>query len=64
MHIGNYLGDTDGCILLGDKPNNNVVEHGFLAESTKAFQRVYLMLSQAIEEGEKIFIRIENGQRR
>jgi len=60
IHIGNTDKDTDGCILVGDDPNNNKVVKGLLGKSTDAYKRIYPKIATAIEAGEKVVIKIES----
>lgn len=49
IHIGNYPGDTEGCILIGkliDDPNHVVLE------SKKAFDDFFPRLEAGLKEGE------------
>lgn len=41
IHIGNVDGDSDGCILLGDNADNNIIGPGAISNSTAAFKRFY-----------------------
>jgi hypothetical protein len=41
IHIGNFDENTDGCILLGDIADNNVISPGSVMKSTEAFRRFY-----------------------
>lgn len=41
IHVGNTDGDTDGCILLGDNADNNIIGPGAISNSTAAFKRFY-----------------------
>lgn len=41
IHIGNTDADTDGCLLLGDNADNNVVGPGSISNSTACFRRFY-----------------------
>lgn len=41
IHIGNGDDDSEGCILLGDNVDNNVIGHGSVSNSTQAFIRFY-----------------------
>lgn len=60
IHIGNTDKDTDGCILVGDDPNNNKVVKGFLGKSTDAYKRIYPKIAKALEAGEKVVIKIDS----
>ena len=60
IHIGNTADDTAGCILVGDSVNNNKVTGGFLSSSTKAYKRVYPVISKAILNGEKVTITLKD----
>lgn len=41
IHIGNTDADTDGCLLLGDNADNNIIGPGSISNSTAAFKRFY-----------------------
>jgi len=41
IHIGNSDADTDGCLLLGDNADNNVIGPGSISNSTACFKRFY-----------------------
>ena len=41
IHVGNYDENSDGCILLGDIADNNVLSPGSVMKSTEAFRRFY-----------------------
>lgn len=41
IHIGNSDEDTDGCLLLGDNADNNVIGPGSISNSTACFKRFY-----------------------
>lgn len=56
IHIGNTEEDTAGCLLVGDKINNNNLEYGFIGSSTNAYQRLYKKITRASSSGEKITI--------
>lgn len=55
IHIGNTAQDSAGCILVGQ---NKVV--GKVINSTDTFQKLYKVLDQARQKGEKISIEIVN----
>ena len=57
IHIGNTIRDTEGCILVGrvsDLPNNRI------NNSTIAFEEIYNDISDALNNGEKVFIDVGN----
>lgn len=61
IHCGNRDEDTDGCPLVGDTVQQNVTESGFLGGSTSAYRRVYPVIRDAIERGERVYLEVENG---
>ena len=54
IHIGNFPKDTYGCILVG----KNQVKGG-VTNSTVWFEKLYPILKDASDRGEKIWITIE-----
>lgn len=52
LHIGNFLKDTLGCLLVGSR----IVSDTEIAESTKAYKRIYPIIADALEHGEKVEI--------
>lgn len=60
IHIGNTDDDTDGCLLLGDKADNNQVNNGMIEVSTVAFKRFYLKVYGHLNSGGKAFLEIRN----
>jgi hypothetical protein len=62
IHIGNTDSDTDGCILLGDNADNNVVGPGAIGSSMICFKRFYKEIYDYLDgKGEVILeIRDEN----
>lgn len=51
IHIGNDDDDTAGCILVGNKPNNNKRDKGFLGDSTSAYLDLYKKVITEAEKG-------------
>lgn len=54
IHIGNSDKDTAGCLLLG--MSQDADKEGFIGKSKVAYEKVYPKISQAILNGEKVFI--------
>lgn len=53
IHSGNVPADTDGCLLLGLEYATDIV-----TSSREAFTQFYLVLKQAIDKGEDVYITI------
>lgn len=60
IHYGNYEGDTDGCILVGDGAQSNVLDDGMVMSSVAAYTRLYEEIMQAMDAGDEVWITIEN----
>ena len=58
FHIGNYVQDTKGCLLIGSTCNNNQLDSARLLNSTDAYTRFYQAVKPAIldTEGARILI--------
>lgn len=63
IHIGNDDDHTDGCILVGDQVKSNIVdEENNLLSSTAAFKRLYNLISDALEDGQKVMIKVTDHE--
>lgn len=60
IHIGNDDEDTDGCILMGDNADNNVIGPGSISNSTACFRRFYEPVYEALASGQKVTLEIRN----
>jgi len=58
IHIGNYVKDTDGCILVGRGFN---LDKNMLTDSTLAYVELYNLLSEALQNGESVVLEIYQG---
>lgn len=56
IHIGNYVKDTEGCILVGSSYNKT---SGTISNSSNTFFYLYEMLSDAHKKGKEINITIK-----
>lgn len=54
IHSGNKVGDTRGCILVGERNTYNTLKN-----SCATFNRLYTRLETAIKAGEKVTITVE-----
>jgi hypothetical protein len=58
LHCGNAPKDTQGCILVGDKPSNNQYTNPWLGDSETAYKRLYPKVAGAISRGEMVYLRV------
>ena len=56
IHIGNDDDDTLGCILVGERPTDADRSEAGVLRSTDAYRRLYTMILEAINGGERVFI--------
>lgn len=54
FHPGNISENTEGCILVGQKANNNRHEKGRIFNSQKAHTEFFDLIAAAIEQGEEV----------
>ena len=62
IHVGNYVEDTEGCILVG----SGGLKHGkncSITDSVKAYKELSQMIAEAFDSGERVFIDIVNDDR-
>ena len=59
IHIGNTARDSAGCILIG----TGVQDENNITGSTLAYVRLYLKVSKALDNGEKVYIKIIDNDR-
>ena len=57
IHVGNTDEHTAGCLLLGaSQENNQIKKDGFVGRSNQAYERVYPIIVEAIDNGEDVTI--------
>lgn len=57
IHIGNDDDDTEGCLLVGDQQNNNIIKKdGWVGRSTQAYSRIYQRIANHIANGGRVQI--------
>ena len=60
IHYGNYERDTDGCILVGDGCQSNVLDDGMVMSSVAAYTRLYSEIMRAMDADKDVWITIED----
>lgn len=60
IHIGNYVGDTLGCLLTGTTANTAKDPYS-VSGSTAAFVKLYKKVIPALEAGEEVWIDIKKA---
>ncbi|MFI5250784.1 MAG: DUF5675 family protein [Bacteroidota bacterium] len=60
IHCGNTKDDTAGCILVGDSAHIHPGSPNFLADSRKAYARIYPVIAEAIRDG-RVELTIKNA---
>ena len=60
IHVGNKDDDSEGCLLVGDGQISNVEERGQVTSSVAAYRRLYAHITGALENGEEVWIDIED----
>lgn len=60
IHIGNNDDNSEGCILLGDAANNNILGPGTITNSTQAFTRFYNEIYNYLDKGGKVHLEIRD----
>lgn len=51
IHIGNNIGDTSGCLLVGNRYDKDDDGDYFLEQSAKAYKKLYRVLHEAVANG-------------
>jgi hypothetical protein len=60
IHAGNYIDDTDGCILVGNKRSGPKAAKPWVGESRAALQRLVANIQMYLRLQPELYIRIEN----
>jgi hypothetical protein len=63
VHVGNFDGDTDACVLMGDTAGNNMklaTNDGKIGESGNCYSRFYKYIYPKLEAGNRAFVQVRN----
>jgi len=60
IHVGNKDDDSEGCLLVGDGQNSNVIERGQVTSSVVAYTRLYEHIVSALTLNEEVWITVED----
>lgn len=58
IHPGNYASDTEGCLLPGEEKTEKSV-----LRSRVAFENLYIKITKAIDDGQEVWITIEEPEK-
>lgn len=56
IHPGNYVHQTDGCLLTGETCSNNTLGTAKVQNSRAAYSRIYKQIAPALSQGEDVKI--------
>ena len=60
IHAGNNDDHTDGCLLVGDKAQQNVTKRGLVQKSADAYQRIYQDMKEHLDAGDEVWLTIKD----
>jgi len=58
IHPGNKHEHTEGCILVGDGVQSNVIEDGMVTNSRQAYEKLYKEIDFLLAEGRNVFLEV------
>lgn len=59
IHVGNKSEDSEGCVLVGNQPNNNQRDKGFIGDSATAYQELYNKINNVIDN-EVVYVEVRD----